>query len=65
MKERSIPPARFTDKEPVHAASGNLKASKKKSTARIDGIVAAIMALGKAMLRPERDDGPLIHVDDG
>ena len=29
------------------------KPSKKKSTERIDGIVAAIMALGRAMLQPE------------
>jgi phage terminase large subunit-like protein len=32
-------------------AAGNLKPSKKKSTERIDGIVAAVMALGRAMLR--------------
>lgn len=31
-------------------AAGNLKPSKKRSTERIDGIVAAIMALGRAML---------------
>ena len=37
-------------------AAGNLKASKKKSTERIDGIVATIMALGRTMLQsdPER-----------
>lgn len=34
-------------------AAGNLKPSKKKSTERIDGIVAAIMALGRALVRPE------------
>jgi phage terminase large subunit-like protein len=34
-------------------AAGNLKPSKKKSTERIDGIVAAIMALGRAMLVPQ------------
>ncbi|MDE2105798.1 MAG: terminase large subunit, partial [Patescibacteria group bacterium] len=34
-------------------AAGNLKPSKKKSTERIDGIVATVMALGRAMLRPE------------
>ncbi len=44
-------------------AAGNLKPSKKKSTERIDGIVAAIMALGRALLRPD-PDGPLIWVDD-
>lgn len=33
-------------------AAGNLKPSKKKSTEKIDGIVAAIMALGRAMLQP-------------
>jgi len=33
-------------------AAGNLKPSKKKSTERIDGIVAAIMALGRALNQP-------------
>jgi phage terminase large subunit-like protein len=33
-------------------AAGNLKPSKKKSTKRIDGIVASIMALGRAMVNP-------------
>jgi phage terminase large subunit-like protein len=33
-------------------AAGNLKPSKKKSTERIDGIVATVMALGRAMLDP-------------
>lgn len=33
--------------------AGNLKPSKKKSTERIDGIVATIMAIGRAMVRPE------------
>ena len=31
-------------------AAGNLKPSKKKSTEKIDGIVAAIMAMGLAAL---------------
>ena len=35
-------------------AAGNLKPSKKKSTERIDGIVAGVMALGRAMLQPEK-----------
>jgi phage terminase large subunit-like protein len=34
-------------------AAGNLKPSKKKSTERIDGIVALIMGLGRAMVRPD------------
>ena len=34
-------------------AAGNLKPSKKRSTERIDGIVAGIMALGRAMLPPK------------
>ncbi len=34
-------------------SAGNIKPSKKKSTERIDGIVAAVMALGRAMLRTE------------
>ena len=33
-------------------ATGNLKPSKKKSTERIDGIVAAIMALGRLLVTP-------------
>ena len=33
-------------------AAGNLKPSKKKSNTRIDGIVAAIMALGRALSEP-------------
>ena len=33
-------------------AAGNLKPSKKKSTKRIDGIVAGVMALGRVMLPP-------------
>jgi len=32
-------------------AAGNLKPSKKKSTERIDGITAAIMALGRALIQ--------------
>jgi phage terminase large subunit-like protein len=32
--------------------AGNLKPSKKKSTERIDGIVALVMALGRAMVNP-------------
>ena len=35
-------------------AAGNLKPSKKKSTERIDGIVAGIMALGRALVQPAR-----------
>lgn len=31
-------------------AAGNLKPSKKKSTEQIDGIVAAIMALGRVLV---------------
>lgn len=35
-------------------AAGNLKPSKKHSVERIDGIVALIMALGRAMVLPEK-----------
>ena len=35
-------------------AAGNLKPSKKKSTERIDGIVAGVMALGRPMLHRPR-----------
>lgn len=34
-------------------AAGNLKPSKKKSQEKIDGIVASIMALGRAMVGPQ------------
>ena len=34
-------------------AAGNLKPSKKRSTERIDGLTAGIMALGRAMLDHE------------
>lgn len=34
-------------------ASGNIKPSKKKSTERIDGIVAGVMAVGRVMLQPD------------
>ncbi len=33
-------------------AAGNLKPSKRKSTDRIDGIVATVMSLGRAMVAP-------------
>ena len=33
-------------------AAGNIKPSKRKSTERIDGIVAMVMALGRAMVQP-------------
>ncbi len=37
-------------------AAGNLKPSKKKSTDRIDGLAAAIMALGRSMVAEEPSD---------
>jgi phage terminase large subunit-like protein len=37
----------------VQDSAGNLKPAKDKSTERIDGIVAIIMALGRAMLPQE------------
>ena len=33
-------------------AAGNLQPGKKKSTERIDGIVAAIMTLGRLLVQP-------------
>lgn len=41
-------------------AAGNLKPSKRKSSEKIDGIVATIMALGRAMQAPENST-PGIH----
>jgi phage terminase large subunit-like protein len=37
-------------------AAGNLKPSKARSTERIDGIVALVMALGRAMLQPPKEE---------
>jgi len=36
--------------------AGNVKPSKKKSTERIDGIVAAIMALGRILVSKEEPE---------
>jgi phage terminase large subunit-like protein len=36
-------------------AAGNIKPSKKKSTERVDGIVALAMALGRAMVRTDEE----------
>ena len=45
-------------------AAGNLKPSKKKSTERIDGIVAMIMALGRSMVaEPEAEDVTLTEIE--
>lgn len=38
--------------------AGNIKPDKSKSTGRIDGIVAAIMGLGRAMVAPDGNDMP-------
>lgn len=40
--------------------AGNIKPAKDKSTGRIDGVVALVMALGRAMLRPV--DERLVYV---
>ena len=37
-------------------AAGNMKPSKKKSSEKIDGIVAAIMALGRLIIRQEGEE---------
>jgi phage terminase large subunit-like protein len=37
-------------------ATDNIKPSKKKSTERIGGVVASIMALGRAIVRPKEDE---------
>ena len=36
--------------------AGNLKPAKDKSTERIDGIVATIMAIGRAMVAQEKPE---------
>jgi phage terminase large subunit-like protein len=43
-------------------AAGNWKPSKKKSKQKIDGIVALIMALGRAMVREDVSDVALVVV---
>jgi phage terminase large subunit-like protein len=40
--------------------AGNLKPDKERSLERIDGIVALIMAIGRATIQPEEDDGSII-----
>lgn len=42
-------------------AAGNIKPSKKKSTERIDGIVAAVMAVGRAATAEPQATGPLFY----
>lgn len=37
-------------------AAGNVKPSKRKSKDRIDGIVALVMSLGRALIRPEESE---------
>ncbi len=37
----------------IQGPSGNLRPAKDKSTARIDGIVALIVAIGRAMVARE------------
>ena len=44
-------------------AAGNLKPSKKKSSEKIDGIVAAVMAVGRAAL--QEGSGPSAYEDHG
>ena len=45
-------------------AAGNLKPSKKKSTERIDGIVAMIMALGRSMVaEPEEESVTITEIE--
>jgi len=38
----------------AHETAGNLKPAKDKSNERIDGIVALIMAIGRAMIAREQ-----------
>lgn len=42
--------------------AGNLKPAKNKSSGRIDGIVAAIMGLGRAIVQPKAPEGPSVWV---
>ena len=45
-------------------AAGNIKPSKKRSSERIDGIVALVMAIGRAIVS-DGDDGTSIYDDRG
>jgi len=44
-------------------AAGNIKPSKKRSTEKIDGAVAAVMAIGRASVNP--DAGRSVYDDEG
>lgn len=44
-------------------AAGNIKPSKKKSTERIDGIVAAVMAVGRAVVADQPSEGSLFVME--
>lgn len=48
----------------INDPAGNIKPAKDKSTENIDGQVAAIMAVGRAMLREEPEDRPTEVPDD-
>lgn len=41
-------------------AAGSMKASKSKSTGRIDFVISAVMALGQALIAEPEPDGPLV-----
>jgi len=43
--------------------AGNIKPSKAKSTERIDGVVAAVMALGRALATREDRDVDIRVID--
>ena len=48
------PAARAANVAVAQDPAGNLKPAKDKSTERIDGIVALVMAIGRAMLPSEQ-----------
>jgi hypothetical protein len=51
--DRVMPLHRVAANAVAQDSAGNLKPAKDKSTERIDGIVATIMAIGRAMLAQE------------
>jgi phage terminase large subunit-like protein len=46
----------------VSDPAGNIKPTKEKSTGRIDGVVAAVMAVGMIIRGHETEQEPLLYV---
>jgi phage terminase large subunit-like protein len=55
----------FSNVSPKMDPAGNIKPSRETSRGKIDGIVAAIMALGRALGLDEEDTGPSKYESEG